>query len=78
MDNITSSMAMSPCQVFPAVPTNVMVTESPENPSKDNIADLHWWGDWSPDLDHSSWSAPVLVDRAITFNVPIPLAPAMW
>jgi hypothetical protein len=41
-DNMTSSIAMSPCQVLPLLPTSEIVTESPTKASSDIIADIHW------------------------------------
>jgi len=78
MDNITSSMAMSPCQVLcPLLPTNEMTTDSPTNLSKPIVWALHWLP-WLPDLDHSCCVLPVVIDRAVTFNEPIKFEPYMW
>jgi hypothetical protein len=41
-DNMTSSIAISPCQVLPLLPTSEIVTESPTKASSDIIADIHW------------------------------------
>jgi hypothetical protein len=55
MESITSSIAMSPCQVpeAPLLPTNEMTSDSPTNLSKLIVSVFHW-SDWLPDLDHSS------------------------
>jgi len=41
-DNMTSSIAMSPCQVLPLLLTSEIVSESPTKASSDIIADIHW------------------------------------
>ena len=44
-DNMTSSIAISPCQELaniPLLPTSEILTESPMKASSDIIADIHW------------------------------------
>lgn len=79
-DNITSSSAMSPRQSLPdlpLLPTKKILIESPEKLSSDIVLGFHW-SPWLPDSDHNSCVPPVFVDRTITFNEPILLAPFMW
>jgi hypothetical protein len=75
-NNITSSIATSPCQVVPLLPMNEIVTDCPTNSSNEIISESQE-SPRGPDLDHNTCVLPVLLSRASTLREPMDDDPCM-